>query len=941
MTQENAFQSFDFPVLHKESVAALNAFLENNRYCYLMRDGEANTQQPTEFIDTQTGVIYSPLNENLNKFLEQQQFVYICKAGTKVIQATLQVATELLWSRADSANSYTLEEAQKLTHKKTCAQLKGWQIPSERQLRTFVHANNPFCTKEGFLIDVNGKPSDAWLTKAGVYNYKEDTLTENPKSSAPVIFYNNLWENRSSIHRCIDLATQQWQLATPDNKIFEPSKIIDTWPDCQAEQLLVKLKEQRLHLKGIINKKAIFETSKYGLMIDKISEIDFIPCRLPKLNELQIRDPEQGLWELFGIDKKTLKHFGVIARDPAQDIKRYAVAIDFGTSSTVVAIDTSSGKSELLRIGVRDFHQQVQPADFENPTVLECIDFRTFEAVWTQQAYRPALNWNWMRAAHEAQANLRDNPGETQILASIMPSLKRWALRSSEQRRTRITDRTDHEITLAPHTERNPVRGQPLTLDANNYPFDPVELYAWFLGMAINWRNRGIFLDYYLSFPVKYAREVKDRILASFRRGLQRSLPQTLITHHPEVLNDFKVHDLASEPAAYAAAALKHLKIQPTEEGVPYAVFDFGGGTSDFDYGLLRWATEDEEDQGYEQVFEHLASSGDNYLGGENLLENLVYSTFCQNLETLRAQRIQFTQPDGTETFPGSEAFLADTQAAQTNVIMLAAKLRAFLEADEPKLEDQINLTLINNNGEKADNCALTLNAEALDALLLNKIRAGLEAFLTQLAQLRDKLPRDESIHVLLAGNGCRSRHIKHLTQGAEWIKLSKQAFGNKVPDIVVHEPLPMNEAEPYAPTTKTGVALGLLRLTPGKNTLLINHVHNSHNGQAPFAWFVGRMRRGMFDSKLNPGAVYGKWHEIGALQQGIFNLYASSSPRAHQGIAEGDVELKMLPQDFHAAPPGAKLFARAIKPHEIELTAALDPQEIDENSNIITLELE
>jgi hypothetical protein len=54
-------------------------------------------------------------------------------------------------------------------------------------------------------------------------------------------------------------------------------------------------------------------------------------------------------------------------------------------------------------------------------------------------------------------------------------------------------------------------------------PFDPIELYAWYLGMAINWRGHGLFLKYYLSFPVEYPREVRDRILASFRRGLQRA----------------------------------------------------------------------------------------------------------------------------------------------------------------------------------------------------------------------------------------------------------------------------------------------------------------------------------------------------------------------------------------------------------------------------------
>ena len=47
-----------------------------------------------------------------------------------------------------------------------------------------------------------------------------------------------------------------------------------------------------------------------------------------------------------------------------------------------------------------------------------------------------------------------------------------------------------------------------------------------------------------------------------------------------------------------------------------------------------------------------------------------------------------------------------------------------------------------------------------------------------------------------------------------------------------------------------------------------------------------------------------------------------------------------MLRQDFHAAPTGALLFARAINPHEIELTAATDLDSLDENT-AVTLTLE
>jgi hypothetical protein len=69
----------------------------------------------------------------------------------------------------------------------------------------------------------------------------------------------------------------------------------------------------------------------------ELIELDHAPCRLPELDITQLSDPEKGLWELWGGDAALCKRLNLIARDPGRDIQRRAVAIDFGTSSTVVA----------------------------------------------------------------------------------------------------------------------------------------------------------------------------------------------------------------------------------------------------------------------------------------------------------------------------------------------------------------------------------------------------------------------------------------------------------------------------------------------------------------------------------------------------------------------------------------------------------------------------
>ena len=925
--------------IYQQNLAKFTQQLASARFWHVIpkptpkKEGDATPTEPPKPIalfDREAQLYYPPLAE-FSAFLKKHPFLYLRKNGNNQNLATLHTATRLLWNNETSNNYYHVTNCQKIVTEGQWAGLKGWQLPSVEQLKAFAMVdNNPHRKGQKYRLTIaNGSECHDWFTTSGRC-YIDEGYWYIYQDNGYIFALNPLWQSRSDAEILLDLITRGWSLAAPNESEVFPKP--DTrWQGFAEEKLLATWQAEGLTFQAE-GSEARLDPSVFALK-NWLTSLDFTPCRLPKLDKGQISDPNKGLWELSKERPEFLAQWGLVARDPMQDVRRQAVAIDFGTSSTVVAMDTRSGQRELLRIGVQDFYQAVQAKDFENPTVLECVDFDAFWAAWTDSAYRPRLNWDWMRAAHEAQTNFRDNQGDTEILASILPRLKQWALRS-EQRRVRMTDRKGREIELPAHSERNPVRGQPLKINQND-PFDPIELYAWYLGMAINHRERGLFLKYYLSFPVKYPRDVKERILASFRRGLQRSLPQSLIESHPQVLNEFEVNDLASEPAAYAAAALAHFDVKPTDEGVPYAVFDFGGGTTDFDFGFLRWATDDEDDQGYEQVFEHLASGGDNFLGGENLLEHLVYQTFCQNLEELRKHKIQFTQPLDAQPFSGSEAFLAKTQAAQTNTVMLAAKLRPFLEDNSNQFQTPLKMSFIDVNGQKVANCNITVQTEALEALLKQRVFRGGEAFLAELATVNAEFPQGAPIHVLLAGNGSRSRYVTAFFEESHLNEALTTAFGegNPVPEIIVHPPLPMDEKNPHAPTAKTGVALGLLRVSPGKNILLKNHIHAQHEGQAPFAWFVGRMRRGQLEPKLSPRSSYDSWHEIGRLQEGVFYLSATNSPRAQTGMTEGDPELKLHRLDFPAAPAGARLFAKATAPSVINLAAVSEESDLKQDN--------
>lgn len=863
---------------------------------------------PSGMFNAHTGLRY-PSADSLASFLKAHPFLYLQEVRGEPL-ATLHTATKYLWCRISPAKEFSVEAGKAEVFMSQVADWEDWRLPSKEMLEKFAKADgNPH--REGANYRLHEQ--DKWLTVGGRLDLDNFVASIG---SGHIFACRNRWADASPEDMLTDLAERGLQLASPEDQ----ARFADTtWQGCDSAQLM-----QALHEAGWVlqspNGKRRLDPNPFAFL----SNLDYTPCRLPRLEPVQLHDPHKGLWELWGNETEQLKRFGLVARDPARDVCTRNVAIDFGTSSTVVALVDEHGGRRLLRIGVRDFYQPPRGADFENPTVLEVIDYAKLHGAWTEQTYRPSLDWDWLHAAHEAQASFRDNPGDTAVLASILPRLKQWALRSAKET-LRITDRHGQEIELPPLTERNPVRGEPMAVDTDA-PFDPIELYAWFLGMAINWRGRGLHHKYHLTFPIKYEREVKDKILSSFRRGLQRSLPPTLVIQ-PGALQPFSVTEIASEPAAYAAAALPHLGLAPDNDGIFYAVFDFGGGTTDFDFGQWRWANDQEADEGYDQVFEHLHSSGDNFLGGENLLEHLIYACFQHNLDVCREQKIHFTRPLDGERFTGDEAFVHRTQAAQTNAVLLAAKLRAFLESADGQLDAQLKIDLLDKDGLKQP-CEFDLNKAALDQLLFTRMENGVRAFLIELATIRDDLPADQPVHVLLAGNGSRSRHITQLfaKDGEHWPRMLQECFGDVPPELIIHAPLPIDENDHHAPTAKTGVALGLLRLCPGEGVKLIDHVRSTSHDEAPFRYFVGKLgRREEFTPVLDPRSAYQQWYLLGPLPQGVFKLCYSVSLRARNGMRQGDAELRIRRLDFPYATPQDKLFARAIGPTTIELACASD----------------
>lgn len=867
-----------------------------------------------------------------------QQHQWWVLASGKIL---LDRQTGLIWE-------YLHQPGNELSNQQASIQLSNkklagldWVLPTKEQLLKVVGSGFPLCLKGSRRI----LERCYWMVSTGSIDLDYTDPSVGSRSGC-VIGANRSFLKSSFLDIILHCSENHWNIALYSKESYQAEEYKQFTEDVQRvvnyHQHYLKQKDHQLDVAQIW------------------ANIDRWSIRLPKLEPLRFTDMQQGMWEFYVPQSSRQEAYTTVdssiairSRNPELDVQNAKVAIDFGTSSTVVAI-RRHGKDELLRIGMQeqDFKQhQVSHQHFENPTILQFIDLQAVIQAWHSEAYRPLINWKDVRCSHEALIRFRENDTDPSMVSSVFARLKQWALRDIQQAQVRLSDQSkQYEYEFEPLTELHPVKGQMLSLDQHYPDLDPIELYAWFLGMNINWRERGIYLNYYMTFPVSYANEVKEKILASFRRGLLRSLPESLMTS--EAMNKFSVKEIASEPAAFAACALPALKIEPSAEGVPYAVFDFGGGTTDFDYGIYRLATEQEYEEGIDDVLEHFGAAGDQFLGGENLIENLAYLVFKHNHQRCRDKEICFTQPIDADSFLGSERLIAQTQAAYTNTTLMMSYLRGFWEKSVTnQTNETVKLTLLNRHGQRVS-CDIDFDYSKLQEFLISRIQTGLKNFFIALkasfTQQMQTLP--EQVHILLAGNSSRSRFVLGLlgcldTDEGQVLKdlfalELNDIFADQLPQLYIHPPLEADQDHPAGSTAKTGVALGLLRVSPGENLKVINHVQRQ-NIDSPFHFFVGTHRRGMFMPKIKRGDQYKMWYELGPIRDGIFPLLYTTQHQALHELSRGTGGLKEQDLEFVGQDTlGKKVFGRILGPDSIEIGLAVAEQPVKEFSHCQIIQL-
>lgn len=689
---------------------------------------------------------------------------------------------------------------------------------------------------------------------------------------------------------------------------------------CQLDDLLREVESDDVHWNDVVSISVMD-----ALLAETLCQSESMRVNHQPLSAKVLTDPNQGHWDAWPVKPPEgfleVSFSGkVYARNPLIDVdKAGVIGIDFGTKSTIVA-KWSGGDTEVLRIGLDDFTKAPEPHHYENPTMMEFVDLEAFNESYAGTVGRPYTSWADLKTAHEARGDLDGlSSKDVELSQAFFSGLKQWA--GYGDRKVTIADARGAECELVPYEELKPG------------DFDPIEIYAYHIGLAVNnMSGRTVVLKYLLSFPATFTLQAQTQILSSFERGIRRSLPQAVLEDAAS-MKSFRVEGGTSEPAAYAVCALKTLDLKPAEnESIPYAVFDFGGGTTDFDFGLWRMSTEAEcDDEDVDWVIEHFGSGGDAFLGGENILEDMAYLVYVANRDVIVTKKSQypFAPPhdNAIKKETGYETLLVDSREGRMNRYRIAEKLRPLWEerseAEKAFASGTVKVSLFDAAGGQASEVELRVETDRLEEFIRNRIASCVDSFFESLLNAFAVLDEKKKaqircpFHIFLAGNSSKSRHVRELMderlkviQKTSLEKVLSREERENVNMFRIHLPLGSEEVQAAAtatqegegcapesdgkservdfahrPTGKTGVAFGLVESAPGRRIKVVD-ANKTASGETHFRYFVGRERRGTLVPLLNPESLGGGWVDFCPASKagGISYLYYTRDGRGQTG---------------------------------------------------------
>jgi len=807
-------------------------------------------------------------------------------------------------------------------------EFEDMEILSEEIFRKVFYREKDRYIEQGKILNTNNIIENYIIEKDGsliIFNSQAEKIETKEGTLIPIIKISDIEDNNESKKELESII-----------KIFEENEIEILFNDIDKRYKekydeLVELyndieKYNFSEDNSDYNKKEIlkaFEEDKLDLplnfvdeYLEKLKNIEKSRLDEKEYDEKIFIDYQKGNWDIFSDSKEDVDNRELIKiktnekyyeRDPKNDVKDGGiVAIDFGTKSTVVAIQTQNEKTSLVRIAGGSYKKNVEKSQFENPTIMEFIDIESFEKAYNKSKGRPFTKWDDLKISYAANSSFI---GGSKF---VLEGLKQWA--GNKDEKLVIYDKKWKRIDLKPY------------IDVEEDEFDPIEYYAYYIGSYINNMFTGnIFTKYLLSFPIKYENEIRVKILKSFEKGIKKSLP-TSILENEKIMDNFQVYRGANEPTAYFLCAGKELDKFPKKENEKlfYGIFDFGGGTTDFSFGICKYIGLTSSRYDYE--IKHFGEGGDKFLGGENILKNLAFEICKNNLAILKEKDIHFYCPVGCKEFDGYEGVLDNSYEAIYNIKQIAEKFRGFWEEDEFSKDlyssDEIGVTLLSSK-DSSEIINLKYDKTKCEDIIDSILRKGIENFISSLKLLfkNENLGVDK-MEIFLSGNSSKSKRFQKMFE-KEIQKIEDTVKSKDEKIFTINYPIEkLGNKDGLEVNAKTGTAIGLLESRKGGKFKIIAKDEEVNDNEINFRYYVGYLKNSKFKPVLDYKVGYDNWVKFLDASDIETEIYYTHQANSIEGGISGDnsnLDRKIITISKDYQDEDTYIFIRATKPDIIE----------------------
>ena len=587
-------------------------------------------------------------------------------------------------------------------------------------------------------------------------------------------------------------------------------------------------------------------------------------------------------------------------------LKDGIVSIDFGTSSTCAAIK-SEGKKRLLTLSGINKIRESEDNAYENPTNLMIYNWREVFRQWDRTNKNcpffvtKSEDVDVLQADYDSGYTVQD---EYKLVDEIDGRRRMQAiLMQLKMIPYLIADNIETKFVPYDDEKRSPIIVVDNVESEDGLHFDPIAFYGYLLGRAINEPQNGeLYRKYQITYPSKFNAEIREKIRASLEYGIKRALPLGIRDAKDSkgkpivsVTMDF------SEPEACVGAVIgRQLKLDGKNAKL-FAVYDLGGGTMDFAFGMLRKADDEELDEA-EETLQFLGIDGDEKIGGEKLIHQLAYNIYINNKDKVRNNNIKFVIPKGELEPDGFEGLLSDgDEIANTNLNIIKEKLARPLfkytdEVDDLQKifegnvsgDDKItsastySLKLRNSKNEEVE---VDLKVTDIDEFLSNKIENTINAFRISMNDIFKRNIEElkkhginefnqDDVEIFLGGHASKQHFVTE--------KLKEYFPKNRIQRIGEGQN-DENLSSQYAVNEKTAVAFGQLRL--GELELKVMRTGNNES-RPPFMFNVGYIdNTDEFKCVISKNENDTAWkmaNRVNKINE-MINLYYTTSPNCER----------------------------------------------------------